>query len=98
MFWLYTQFLFLKWHDFVSSKNVHEDLTNHKIKICILFNTWWVHFGFVVAGEDPRLHGLYHNCGYNAAGTMLGGGCGDQLAQWIVHGRPDLHMFDYDIR
>lgn len=52
----------------------------------------------VVAGEDPRLHGLYHNCGYNAAGTMLGGGCGDQLAQWIVHGRPDLHMFDYDIR
>lgn len=49
-------------------------------------------------GEDPRLHGLFHNCGYNAAGTMLGGGCGDQLAQWIVHGRPDLHMFDYDIR
>jgi sarcosine dehydrogenase len=52
----------------------------------------------VSAGEDPRLHGLYHNCGYNAAGTMLGGGCGDQLAQWIVNGRPDLHMFDYDIR
>ncbi|KAJ4441685.1 hypothetical protein ANN_11543, partial [Periplaneta americana] len=49
-------------------------------------------------GEDPRLHGLYHNCGYNAAGTMLGGGCGEQLAKWIVNGRPDLHMFDYDIR
>ncbi|KDR18080.1 Sarcosine dehydrogenase, mitochondrial, partial [Zootermopsis nevadensis] len=49
-------------------------------------------------GEDPRLHGLYHNCGYNAAGTMLSGGCSDQLAQWIIHGRPTLHMFDYDIR
>jgi len=31
---------------FVCSKNVHEDLTNHKIKICVLFSSWWVHFGF----------------------------------------------------
>nr|CAD7406966.1 unnamed protein product [Timema poppensis] len=49
-------------------------------------------------GEDPRLHGLYHSCGYNSAGMMLGGGCGEQLAKWIIQGRPDLHMFNYDIR
>ncbi|XP_063232668.1 sarcosine dehydrogenase, mitochondrial [Bacillus rossius redtenbacheri] len=51
-----------------------------------------------IMGEDPRLLGLYHSCGYNSAGMMLGGGCGEQIAQWIVHGRPDLHMFNYDIR
>jgi hypothetical protein len=32
--------------NFVCIKNVHEDLTIHKIKICILFSSWWVHFGF----------------------------------------------------
>lgn len=50
------------------------------------------------AGEDPRLHGMYHNCGFNSCGMMLAGGCGIQMAQWIVNGRPDLHMFSYDIR
>ncbi|GLH06647.1 uncharacterized protein GBIM_12121 [Gryllus bimaculatus] len=49
-------------------------------------------------GEDPRLFGLYHSCGYNSAGMMLGGGCGEQMAQWIINGRPDLHLFAYDIR
>lgn len=29
---------------------------------------------------------------------MLGGGCGNQLAKWIVNGRPDLDMYGYDIR
>jgi len=52
----------------------------------------------LVTGEDPRLHGLYHNCGYNSAGMMLGGGCGEQMAIWITKGRPDLHMLSYDIR
>ncbi|KAJ4441684.1 hypothetical protein ANN_11542, partial [Periplaneta americana] len=49
-------------------------------------------------GEDPRLRGMFQNCGYNSSGMMLGGGCGIQIAQWIVNGRPDLHMFSYDIR
>ncbi|XP_046984325.1 sarcosine dehydrogenase, mitochondrial [Schistocerca americana] len=49
-------------------------------------------------GEDPRLLGFYHNCGYNSAGMMFGGGCGEQMAQWIINGRPELHMFSYDIR
>lgn len=29
---------------------------------------------------------------------MLGAGCAKQLAHWIIHDRPDLHMFAYDIR
>ena len=29
---------------------------------------------------------------------MLGGGCGDAIAQWVVKGRPDLDMFGYDVR
>ena len=31
-------------------------------------------------------------------GMMLGGGCGQQLAYWIVHGRPEKDMHGYDIR
>lgn len=49
-------------------------------------------------GPDPRLHGLFHSCGFNSAGMMFGGGCGEQLAHWIVHGRPELPMFNFDIR
>ena len=29
---------------------------------------------------------------------MFGGGCGGQLAEWIVKGRPSLDMYGYDIR
>lgn len=29
---------------------------------------------------------------------MLGGGCGQELAHWIVHGRPEKDMYGYDIR
>ncbi|KAL0275940.1 UNVERIFIED_CONTAM: hypothetical protein PYX00_003646 [Menopon gallinae] len=49
-------------------------------------------------GEDPRLQGLYHGVGFNSARNMLSGGCGEQLALWIINGRPDLHMYNYDIR
>jgi hypothetical protein len=31
-------------------------------------------------------------------GMMLGGGCGQELAHWIVHGRPEKDMYSYDIR
>jgi sarcosine dehydrogenase len=41
---------------------------------------------------------LFHNCGFNSAGMMLGAGCAKQLASWIIHDRPDLHMFAYDVR
>lgn len=49
-------------------------------------------------GPDPNMVGLFHNCGFNSAGMMLGAGCAEQLAKWIINGRPDLHMFAYDIR
>lgn len=29
---------------------------------------------------------------------MFGGGCGEQLAEWIVHGRPEFYMYNFDIR
>lgn len=29
---------------------------------------------------------------------MLGGGCGRELAHWIMHGRPERDMYGYDIR
>ena len=33
-----------------------------------------------IMGEDPRVRGFFHGVGFNSAGMMLGGGCGDQLA------------------
>jgi len=49
-------------------------------------------------GEEPTLRGFYHGCGFNSAGMMYGGGCGWQLAKWVVEGRPDMDMCNYDIR
>ncbi|CAG0923237.1 unnamed protein product [Notodromas monacha] len=51
-----------------------------------------------IMGEDPGLQGFYHGCAMNSAGMMLGGGCGWQLAEWVIKGRPSLDMFGYDIR
>lgn len=51
-----------------------------------------------ISGEDPNVTGFYHCCGFNSAGMMLGGGCGNQMAHWVVKGRPELDMFSYDIR
>ncbi|KAH8401506.1 hypothetical protein KR009_005929 [Drosophila setifemur] len=49
-------------------------------------------------GPDPILDGLYHNCGFNSAGMMFGGGCGEQTALWVIQGQPDLPMFGFDLR
>ncbi|XP_017020013.1 sarcosine dehydrogenase, mitochondrial [Drosophila kikkawai] len=49
-------------------------------------------------GPDPVLSGLYHNCGFNSAGMMFGGGCGEQTALWVTKGQPDLPMFGFDLR
>lgn len=49
-------------------------------------------------GEAPELRGFFLGCGFNSAGMMLGGGCGQELARWIVHGRPEKDMYGYDIR
>uniref|UniRef100_A0A8C9X3Z5 Sarcosine dehydrogenase n=1 Tax=Sander lucioperca TaxID=283035 RepID=A0A8C9X3Z5_SANLU len=47
-------------------------------------------------GEAPEVRGFYLGCGFNSAGMMLGGGCGRELAHWIIHGRPEKDMYDYD--
>ncbi|XP_017094306.2 sarcosine dehydrogenase, mitochondrial [Drosophila bipectinata] len=49
-------------------------------------------------GPDPNVDGLYHNCGFNSAGMMFGGGCGEQTALWVIQGQPDLPMFGFDLR
>ncbi|MCQ8205588.1 hypothetical protein NP569_25190, partial [Vibrio parahaemolyticus] len=46
----------------------------------------------------PELRGFFLGCGFNSSGMMLGGGCGQELAHCIVHGRPDKDMYSYDIR
>jgi len=51
-----------------------------------------------IMGEDPDVQGFFHCVGFNSAGMMLGGGCGQQIAQWVVQGRPELDMYGYDIR
>ncbi|XP_023307143.2 sarcosine dehydrogenase, mitochondrial [Lucilia cuprina] len=49
-------------------------------------------------GPDTVISGLYHNCGFNSAGMMFGGGCGEQTALWVINGKPDLPMFGFDLR
>ncbi|XP_039856396.1 sarcosine dehydrogenase, mitochondrial [Simochromis diagramma] len=49
-------------------------------------------------GETPEVRGFFLGCGFNSAGMMLGGGCGRELAHWIIHGRPEKDMYGYDIR
>ncbi|XP_069465727.1 sarcosine dehydrogenase, mitochondrial isoform X2 [Ambystoma mexicanum] len=49
-------------------------------------------------GEAPEVRGFFLGCGFNSAGMMLGGGCGKELAYWIIHGRPEKDMYGYDIR
>jgi len=51
-----------------------------------------------IMGEDPNVRGFFHGVGFNSAGMMLGGGCGQQLARWAIHGRPSLDMYGYDVR
>jgi len=48
-------------------------------------------------GEVPGMRGMWLNCGFNSAGLMLSGGCGHEIAHWIVHGCSSIDMFGYDI-
>ncbi|XP_040078946.1 sarcosine dehydrogenase, mitochondrial [Ixodes scapularis] len=49
-------------------------------------------------GEEPSLRGFFHGCGFNSLGMNGGGGCGRELAAWVLQGRPNLDMYAYDIR
>ena len=44
-------------------------------------------------GEDPRVQGFFHGCGFNSGGMMLGAGAGKELANWIIDGRPEFDLY-----
>lgn len=50
------------------------------------------------AGEDPNVQGFFHCCGFSSHGMQYSGGCGDQLAKWVVRGEPELDLFSFDVR
>ncbi|CAJ1421916.1 unnamed protein product [Effrenium voratum] len=47
-------------------------------------------------GPHPGLQGLYHACGFNSMGMMLGGGVGRELTKWILTGSPEVDLFSFD--
>lgn len=49
-------------------------------------------------GESPEVRGYFFGCGFNSSGMMLSGGCGHELAKWVIDGRPEEDMYSYDIR
>uniref|UniRef100_A0AAR2IXA3 Sarcosine dehydrogenase n=1 Tax=Pygocentrus nattereri TaxID=42514 RepID=A0AAR2IXA3_PYGNA len=78
-----------------------------------LFNLDWDVFMQHIEGAINRVPALEQTgikstvcgpgpgCGSSTArpvGMMLGGGCGKELAHWIIHGRPEKDMYGYDIR
>ncbi|CAH1786368.1 unnamed protein product [Owenia fusiformis] len=49
-------------------------------------------------GEATEVRGFYHASGFNSGGLMFSGGCARELSRWIADGRPNLDMYNYDIR
>jgi sarcosine dehydrogenase len=50
-----------------------------------------------LVGWDPSgVRGLFHCCGFNSMGLMLGGGVGKEAAAWIDEGSPTLDLFSFD--
>uniref|UniRef100_A0A336KQM0 CSON013804 protein n=1 Tax=Culicoides sonorensis TaxID=179676 RepID=A0A336KQM0_CULSO len=48
-------------------------------------------------GPDRKIHGLFHSFAFSSNGMMLSGGCAEQVAEWVVNGKPSLDMTLYDI-
>lgn len=49
-------------------------------------------------GPDYNLKGLFHACAFSSNGMMLSGGVAEQVAEWVVNGKPSLDMELYDLR
>lgn len=49
-------------------------------------------------GPDSFVNGLFHACAFSSNGMMLSGGVAEQVAEWIVNGKPSLNMGLYDLR
>jgi sarcosine dehydrogenase len=54
--------------------------------------------GNFILGEAPEVRGFFVGCGFNAFGIASGGGAGQALAHWIVHGHPPFDLWPVDIR
>ena len=48
-------------------------------------------------GGGGGVRGLFHCCGFNSMGLLLGGGMGREVATWIDEGSPSLDLFSFDI-
>lgn len=50
-----------------------------------------------LVGPDKMIRGLFHSFAFSSNGMMLSGGCAEQVAEWIVDGKPSLNMSLFDI-
>ncbi|MDH4248331.1 MAG: FAD-dependent oxidoreductase, partial [Deltaproteobacteria bacterium] len=53
--------------------------------------------GNPVLGEVPEVRNYFVAAGFNAFGIASGGGAGKMIAEWILHGRPSLDLWELDI-
>ena len=49
-------------------------------------------------GETPELKNFFVAAGFNSVGIQSAGGAGMALAQWMDKGRPQMDIWDVDIR
>lgn len=49
-------------------------------------------------GPDHNVNGLFHACAFSSNGMMLSGGIAEQIAEWIVNGKPSLDMGLYGLK
>ncbi|XP_063887251.1 sarcosine dehydrogenase, mitochondrial-like [Scylla paramamosain] len=73
-------------------------LENVGIKSTIVGPESFTPDGRAIMGEDPNVQGFFHCCGFNSHGMQYSGGCGDQLAKWVIRGEPELDLFGFDVR
>jgi 4-methylaminobutanoate oxidase (formaldehyde-forming) len=50
-----------------------------------------------IVGEAPELRNYFVAAGLNSIGILTGGGLGQVLAHWIVHGKPDVDVTGMNI-
>jgi len=51
----------------------------------------------MLLGEAPNLRNYWVLAGINSLGILLGGGAGEQLAHWIISGRPQVDVTGIDL-
>lgn len=54
--------------------------------------------GNFILGEAPEVRNFFVGAGFNAFGIASGGGAGNVLADWVVHGEQPMDLWSVDIR